>query len=121
MQANQLILNINSENADRLVTFYRDVVGLPPMPEMGPSSFNVGGAAFVIDGHSEVKGTTREPQRVLINFMVDDLAAEQSRLERAGVQFIRKAGREEWGGVISTFLDPDGNYAQLLEYKPPPG
>jgi len=63
----------------------------------------------VIDGHSETKGATKEPQRMLVNFFVDDLQ---------GVTFIRTAGREEWGGVISTFLDPDGNYCQLIELKP---
>jgi predicted enzyme related to lactoylglutathione lyase len=55
---------------------------------------------------------------MLVNFFVDDLQAEQSRLEGQGVRFIRTAGREEWGGVISTFLDPDGNYCQLIEYRP---
>ena len=55
---------------------------------------------------------------MLINFFVDDLAAEQARLEGLGVKFIRTAGREEWGGVISTFLDPDGNYCQLIQFRP---
>jgi predicted enzyme related to lactoylglutathione lyase len=49
---------------------------------------------------------------------VEDVAAEQARLEAQGVEFIRKQGREYWGGIISTFLDPDGNYAQILEYRP---
>ena len=31
--------------------------------------------------------------------------------------FIRKEGTEYWGGVISTFLDPDGNYCQLMSMK----
>ena len=55
---------------------------------------------------------------MLLNFMVDDLAAEQKRLEAQGVKFIRTAGKEYWGGVISTFVDPDGNYPQLIEFKP---
>ena len=49
---------------------------------------------------------------------MNDLASEQSRLEAKGVPFIRNAEREYWGGVISTFLDPDGNYLQMIEYKP---
>lgn len=32
--------------------------------------------------------------------------------------FIRTAGREPWGGVISTFADADGNYCQLIEFRP---
>ena|ERR1700694_2606956 len=110
-------LSITSDQPDRLKTFYRDVVGLTANPEMGEGAFDAGGTAFFIDGHSDTKGPAKDPQRVLINFFVDDLAAEQSRLEGKGVKFIRTAGREEWGGVISTFEDPDGNYCQILEFK----
>lgn len=53
-----------------------------------------------------------------MNLFVNDVAAEQARLEKQGVQFIRSQGREFWGGIISTFIDPDGNYAQLIEFKP---
>ena len=31
-----------------------------------------------------------------------------------GVEFIREPEREDWGGWIATFLDPDGNVLQLL-------
>ena len=118
MQVSQFILNVTSEDPKRLGDFYRDVVKLPPA-EIGEHAFKVGeGATFIIDGHSETKGRAQEPQRVLINFFVDDLRAEQARLEAQGVEFIRKEGREYWGGLISTFLDPDGNYAQLMEFKP---
>ena len=118
MKVNSLIINVTSERPERLVAFYRDVVGLAPNPQIGEAAFDAGGTPFLIDGHSDTKGGTKEPQRVLINFFVDDLAAEQARLEGQGVKFIRTAGREEWGGVISTFLDPDGNYGQLIEYAP---
>jgi predicted enzyme related to lactoylglutathione lyase len=118
MQVNQFILNVTSEDPERLGTFYRDVVQLQPA-EIGEYAFSVGGGAtLIIDGHSETKGKSKEPHRTLINFMIDDLASEQARLEALGVPFIRKAGREYWGGVISTLLDPDGNYAQLMEFKP---
>ena len=111
-------LNVTSEHPEELTAFYRDVVGLEVNSEMGDGAFNVGGAHFLIDGHSETKGRNPQPQRTLINFIVDDLAAEQARMEAAGVEFIRTAGQEFWGGVISTFVDPDGNYAQLIEFRP---
>ena len=119
MKVNQLVLNVTSENPQRLIEFYRDVVGLAPNPEIGEGAFDAGGTAFMVDGHSETKGSTREPQRVLVSFFVDDLSAEEERLKGQGVKFIRSAGREEWGGVISTFVDPDGNYGQLIEFTPP--
>ena len=78
--------------------------------------FMAGPTGFLIDGHSETKGPAKEPQRVLLTFSVDDCAGEQARLVAAGVQFIRPAAREPWGGFVATFLDLDGNYCQLVEY-----
>jgi predicted enzyme related to lactoylglutathione lyase len=118
MQVQSFNINITSEDPERLVAFYRDVVGLPVHPQMGDGAFDVAGAALLIDGHSETRGSANEPQRVLINFFVADLAAEQARIEAQGVEFIRTAGREYWGGVISTFPDPDGNYLQIIEFRP---
>ncbi len=116
MKINNFHIQITSENPDRLRSFYRDTVGLPTVPEMGDGAFAVGGANLFVDGHSETRGQTKEPQRMLVDLVVDDVAAEQVRLEGQGVNFIRREGKEEWGGTISTFLDPDGNYCQLVQY-----
>lgn len=118
MKVNNVFVQVSSENPDRLLTFYRDVVGLPPKPDMGEHTLDIGGHALGFDSHSDVRGATKEPARVLLDLFVDDVAAEQARLEKAGVKFTRTQGREPWGGVISTFLDPDGNYCQIIEYRP---
>ncbi len=119
MKTTSLIVNVTSDQTEAMTAFYRDVVELAPNPNIGAGAFEISpGATFIIDGHSEIKGKAKEPARVLIDFFVDDLAAEQARLKSKGVKFLREAGREEWGGVISTFQDPDGNYVQLIEYKP---
>jgi predicted enzyme related to lactoylglutathione lyase len=118
VNVSQLIVNINSHQPDALMRFYRDVVGLPPHSDPNRESTLVaGGTEIAFDSHSEVSGSSPQPQRILLNFFVDDLASEQRRLEDAGVEFIRKEGREFWGGVISTFRDPDGNYLQLIEFR----
>jgi predicted enzyme related to lactoylglutathione lyase len=119
MQISGFNINVTSEQPETLAAWYRDVLELPPVPEMGEAAFSLGErTAFLIDGHSETRGKAREPQRVLINFMVNDLASERQRLLERGVQFIRPPEREPWGGLITTFLDPDGNYLQLIEYQP---
>ncbi|MEO8457655.1 MAG: VOC family protein [Chloroflexota bacterium] len=120
MKPTSFIVNVTTDQKDAMAAFYRDVMELPPNPNIGEGAFEVSpGATFIIDGHSEIKGKTKEPARVLIDFFVEDLAAETARLKSKGVKFIREAGKEEWGGVISTFTDPDGNYIQLIEYAPP--
>ncbi len=119
MEITDFFLNLTSDNPDRMVAFYRDVVGLPLKPEMGPHSFSLGaGGALGIDGHSDTRGVAKEPSRSIINLFVNDVKAERERIEAQGVTFIRKEGVEYWGGVISTFLDPDGNYCQVVEFKP---
>lgn len=117
MEVTSFNINITTDDPARLVSFYRDVVGLP-LNDRG-DAFLVGPEAqILIDGHSETKGRAKEPQRVLINMFVADIAKEQARLEAQGVKFIRDQGKEYWGGIISTFQDPDGNYLQLIEYRP---
>ena len=119
MKTTSFIVNVTSEDPDRLKKFYAETVGLAPNPNIGEGAFEiVPGATFIIDGHSEIAGPAREPARVLIDFFVEDLAAEQARLKSQGVKFIREEGKEYWGGVISTFLDPDGNYCQIIQYQP---
>ncbi|MEP7216568.1 MAG: VOC family protein [Anaerolineaceae bacterium] len=110
-------INITSENPARLGDFYRDTVGLQKQEGMGPYAFLFGGTTLAFDGHSETRGAAKEPTRVIFSMFVDDLAAEQKALEGKGVKFLRTAGKEEWGGIISTFADPDGNLMQLIEFK----
>ncbi len=119
MQVNGFILNINSEQPGRLLEFYRDVVGLEPDPGVGDAGLHAGPITLVFDGHSEVQGSTKEPARVLVNLFVDDVESAQKELEAKGVSFTRKLGKEYWGGIISTFTDPDGNYCQIIEYRAP--
>ena len=122
MKVGSFIVNVTSADPERLIAFYRDVVGLPPRDDMGPGAFKVladiDELSFTIDGHSEITGATKEPARVLFTLRVDDIAAEEARLDAAGVQFIRRQGKEYWGGVISTFTDPDGNYMQIMQFVP---
>jgi predicted enzyme related to lactoylglutathione lyase len=108
----------HSADPERLRDFMRNVVGLSDdHPEAG-NPFVAGETPIYIGAHSDITGPSREPARVLLNFFVADLAAEQKRIEGHGVKFTRTAGREPWGGVISTFADPDGNYLQLIEFRP---
>ncbi len=118
MKLESFAINLTSKQPETLFTFYRDVVALPLRPEMGDHALALGDATLFVDGHSEIDGPAKEPARVLLDFFVPDLASEQARLEAAGVKFVRREGKEYWGGIISTFLDPDGNYCQLIEFKP---
>ena len=118
MEVQSTIININSTDPGRLYAFYRDVVGLPVVEDMGEFALSAGGTTFTFDGHSDISGPATEPARYLIDLMVGDVAAEHERLVKAGARCIRDKGLEYWGGIISTFVDPDGNYIQVMEFDP---
>jgi predicted enzyme related to lactoylglutathione lyase len=93
VKVTNFLLNITSEDPERLKAFYGDVIGLEKNADMGDDAFHAGGGAtLAIDGHSETKGGTKEPQRYLIDFFVEDVKSERERLEAKGVNFIRKEG-----------------------------
>ncbi|MEE8422619.1 MAG: VOC family protein [Dehalococcoidia bacterium] len=116
MQITSFNINLTSEQPDVLTAWYKNVLRLTQ--DEGSGGFEVGPAHIHIDGHSETHGPTKEPQRVLINMFIDDFDAEYARLSAEGVTFIREPEREAWGGLFATFLDPDGNYLQIVEFKP---
>jgi predicted enzyme related to lactoylglutathione lyase len=65
--------------------------------------------------HDRVRGVTHEALRIMINLAVADVRAAHERLTRAGVVFTRAPAREDWGGWVATFADPDGNTLQLMQ------
>jgi predicted enzyme related to lactoylglutathione lyase len=120
VKVEQFVVNVNSQEPEKLIAFYRDIVGLAVNSDFGPGAFMAGSSSFValiVEGHSEVKGATKEPQRVLLNFLVTDLASEEARLKDQGVAFVMSATREPGFGTVATFVDPDGNYCQLMELE----
>jgi predicted enzyme related to lactoylglutathione lyase len=101
-----------------LLPFYRDVIGLPvaiDRPEFVVLGTNPFGPAVTLGTHSEVKGKNTDPARHMVGLEVDDVPMEFERLKSKGVEFIEEPN--EQGGIwVATFLDPEGNYVQLLQF-----
>lgn len=119
MIVSEFVVTVHSKQPGALIAFYQDVVGLRPAFEITPGAFMAGSSSFasiIIEEHSEIRGGAKEPHRMLLNFVVKDLTAEQQRLESFGVRFIRSAAVEPGVGIFATFVDPDGNYCQLVEF-----
>jgi len=109
-----------TDDVARLVRFYRDRLGL--RVEIASDEFTVfaappaGGTQLALGRHSEVSGRSKEPYRIMVNFLVEDCRAACEELKARGVEFLR----EPWfdpadGFMIATFQDPDGNTLQLLQ------
>lgn len=114
-----------SEDAPRLSEFYKEKVGLEVdfEGEMGEKNESVyifkikHGSGFGIMGHSKVKGKNKEPQRLMINFEVDDIEEAVKKIEKAGAKKVQDIYHVEDYGLIATFEDIDGNYFQLVQVR----
>jgi predicted enzyme related to lactoylglutathione lyase len=105
--------------ADRfpgMARFYREALGLAPRSAKGDFiNFDWRGIRLSVGVHDGIDGTSRDPLRLMINLAVTDIGAVHDRLVRAGVVFTRPPEREDWGGWVATFADPDGNVLQLMQ------
>ena len=109
-------VTIWTEDLDRLVRFYRDILGLALRGQHGDFvNFAWGEMRLNLGFHSQVKGPAQDPYRMMVSFGVSEIHSEYRRLSDLGVRFIRVPEREFWGGWVATFLDPDGNVLQLLQ------
>lgn len=119
---------LSSQSAKKLAAFYKDKVGLKVTFEgvMGENDeeyyeFAVGKkSGFGIMDHSGVKGRAKEPERVILNFEVDDIKKEVARLKRAKVKVQQDIYHVEGYGYIATFVDVDGNFFQIVQVKATP-
>jgi len=115
---------IGSSNATKLAEFYRDIVGLKQSMEfeMGEKNekgfgFDLGGISLVILDHSDVKSKNSGPERFIINFEVGDIEKETARLKKLKVKLKQDIYHVEGYGLIATFIDPEGNFFQLVQIR----
>jgi predicted enzyme related to lactoylglutathione lyase len=117
------MLNLNSimvgtSQPKVLSDFYEKVFDKKPdMEDGGWFGWDFGSFSFTIGEHSEVKGESKEPQRVIFNLETTEVQQEFDRVKNIeGVKVIKEPyTMEGWeGSWIATLADPDGNYFQLV-------
>lgn len=105
---------VGTSQVQVMVDFYEKVFGKKPdMAEGGWYGWMLDGVSFGLGEHSEVKGTAKEPFRVIFNLETKEVKSEFERLVGIGAKAIKEP-YEMGGGLISTLADPDGNYFQLM-------
>jgi catechol 2,3-dioxygenase-like lactoylglutathione lyase family enzyme len=109
----------------RAVTFYRDVLGLKLLRQDSATwaEFDAGGHRFAL--HSVGDGQPVSGVGATAVFAVGDLERAKAELRGRGVEF-QHEGDVEGYARFASFVDPDGNSVQLIEYAPdraeaPPG
>jgi catechol 2,3-dioxygenase-like lactoylglutathione lyase family enzyme len=104
-----------THDMDRAVAFYTDVVGLPLLRRDGDdwAEFDAGAVRLGLHGAGE---RSEPPAGGTVALRVDDLDASKLALEGRGVVFDAYVGEVEGRARFASFLDPDGNALQIIEY-----
>ncbi|HET9947011.1 MAG TPA: VOC family protein [Patescibacteria group bacterium] len=118
---------IYSENPDKLMEFYQDVLELPldqklDIPNDYGYKFTVNGEWKVwIGKHSEVKGVAKEPFRHIFNIYVDSVEKWYEKIkDKAEIVCkpeLAPFATEENQIYVCTFLDPEKNCWQFMGNK----
>lgn len=102
--------------------FYADKLGLSLegfSPEHGFCAFDTGPTKLIIEriaSDAAVEDHQLVGRFTGLSFPVEDIKVAQERLASAGVRFSGSPEKQYWGGWLSTFVDPDGNGLQLVQY-----
>lgn len=117
MEVRELTLMVGTGQIEAMSRFYGPTLGLERVARFRDPVFVAAGGFIRLLDHSQIDGPTEEPARMQINLFVDDVEAEFARVIAAdpSIQVQRPPEREAWGGLVTTLLDPDGNFVQLLE------
>ena len=119
-----MALNLNSimlgsEDPKKLADFYSKILGAPN-PDWSDEAngwfgFQAGDGGLAIGPHSDVRGKSQEPARIMLNFETPDVKGEFERVKAAGAEVVAEPYEPGGGGgmLLCTFADPDGNYFQF--------
>jgi len=108
---------IGSENPKVLGEFYNKVFGDAGWQQDDWYGYDINGGTLMVGPHSDIKGQSSEPARIMISLGSTDVTADFERMKGAGAAVIAKPYQPDaesnanvW---LATLADPDGNYLQL--------
>ena len=108
---------IGSENPTSLGQFYEKVFGPAAMHEGDWYGFDLGGVYYMIGSHSEVHGTSKEPARVIVSLMSENVNDDFEKVKSCGGVVIAEPyqpnAEKNPNTWLATLADPDGNYIQI--------
>ena len=114
-------IRIITDDLDRLVSFYEQLTGVTAERPAPPFAEFVLPSATLAIGQSQTVGLfgagsarAADNHSVIIEFRVDDVDAEYTRLEALVSDWIQEPTTMPWGNRSILFRDPDGNLVNLF-------
>lgn len=112
-------IGIASAAPEKLVAFYRDVLGFPVLFEAGGMTFmRAGATSLMIGAVPEAKAPSGD---VMLYFEPADWNAAEAKLEASGVVFDRPAMAVQREGarehMLRPFKDPEGRPIYLMGWR----
>lgn len=105
---------VGSDDPHALGAFYGHVLGEPAFHDDEWYGWTTG-AQLMIGRHSEVKGKSEAPQRIMLSIEVPDVLVAFEELTSHGAAVVAAPYHPEEDSeiLLATVEDPDGNYVQL--------
>jgi predicted enzyme related to lactoylglutathione lyase len=113
---------IGSEDPTALADYYARLFGPATFTDGTYSGWQLGSGFLTIGPHSEVKGKSVHPGRIIWNLETADVKGDFERLKAAGAIVVAEPYGFEGdttGASIATFADPDDNDFQLMSPMDP--
>ena len=84
--------------------------------DLGWAEYDLGGPCFGIERvqPGDAEGEALIGRFVGASLRVDDINEVYELLRTRGVQFTSPPEKQDWGGTLAQFQDPDGNVLTLL-------
>jgi len=116
---------LGSEKPKELAAFYTKMFGEPAWKDEdnGWTGFMIGQGFLGMGPHSEVKGKSESPGRVMIQIETKDVKGEFEKFKDRGAEVVAEPYQPTMAGDglwLATLADPDGNYFQLASPWEPP-
>ena len=104
-----------------VLPFYKDTLGLEMIAgdsSLGFAVFASGcdGMTLVIEEITRDENDGLSPRFTALSLATDDIETRYAAMNIDGVTFDGPPEKQEWGGSLAHFSDPEGNVLTLVEY-----
>lgn len=110
-----------TDDLDRIVGFYEEVTGVtavrytPAFAELPYPNCTIAiGHSDTVKLFGEGSANAADNRSVIVEFLVEDVDAEQERLRPTVGEFVQEPTDMPWGNRSLLFRDPDGNLVNLF-------